>query len=50
MLALVDDETDPVCDDDILAEALVQVLADDVANTLIDEDTVPDEVVDTDSE
>ena len=50
VLPLVDNETDPVCDGDILAVPLIQVLADDEAAALIDEDIVPAELVDTDPE
>ena len=47
VLPLVDNETDPVCDGDTLAVPLVQVLADDEAAALIDEDIVLVLLVDT---
>lgn len=50
VLLLADDDTDPVCDEDIFAEALVQALVDGVGTALVDEDIVPVELVDTDAE
>ena len=50
VLLLVDDDTDPVCDEDIFAEALVQALVDGVGTALVDEDIVPVELVDTDAQ